>query len=86
MGFGTVYRLIVPNLTRLSVARSSDGIQITWKAVPGVSYRISYKSNLSETSWSDLPGDVVATGTTASKTDGLSGGQRFYRVMVLRAL
>jgi len=47
-------------------------------------YRVEYKSDLNETTWTDLPGDVVATGSIATKTDSIiSTPQRYYRVVLL---
>jgi hypothetical protein len=56
-----------------------------WTAIPGVSYRLQYKTNLGDTAWGDLVGDVTAAATTASKLDASPGtnATRFYRVFVL---
>ena len=62
----------------------ADGsVSLTWTASAGTQYRVQYKSNLTEVTWTDLPGDVTANGITAGKSDPLGIGQRFYRVMVL---
>jgi hypothetical protein len=56
-----------------------------WTAIPGAGYRVQYKTNLNAAAWSDLVGDVTATGTTASKADATLGtnATRFYRVFAL---
>ena len=41
------------------------------------------KSNLDDSSWTDLAPDVTASGLTASKSDPLGPEQRFYRVLAL---
>jgi hypothetical protein len=61
-----------------------DGIAtVTWSSVAGQTYRVQYKNSLSDSTWTDLPPDVTATGPTASKTDDVgSQAQRFYRVII----
>jgi hypothetical protein len=61
----------------------TPNVVITWSAVSNVSYRIQYKSDLGATNWTDLIGDVLASGSTASKTDLRTTANRFYRVQVL---
>ena len=60
------------------------GFTIGWRSVAGDRYRVQYKSSFSEASWTALGGDVLATGTFASKTDpNPLPPQRFYNVMVV---
>ncbi len=56
---------------------------ITWTALSNGTYRVQYKSDLNATSWTNLVGDVTATGSTASKTDIRTTTNRFYRLQVL---
>jgi len=44
---------------------------------------VQFKHSLDENNWTDLPGDVTATGAAASKTDALGVTSRFYRVIAL---
>jgi len=68
-----------------AVVATSGSVRIAWSAIPGKIYRVQFKSNLSESSWNDLNGDVVASGFTATKTDVIdSNAQRYYRVALLR--
>jgi hypothetical protein len=68
----------------LSVVRSGvTNVLITWSSLSNASYRVQFKSDLTLTNWTDLPGDVSATGSSASKTDTLTASNRFYRIMVL---
>ena len=46
-------------------------------------YRLERNHDLSPTNWIALPGDVISTGSTASKLDPLNSSHRFYRVRVL---
>jgi len=64
----------------ISVAGSV--VTIHWTAILGQSYRVQYKDNIDDASWSDLAPDVTASGAMASTTDTIIS-QRFYRVAVL---
>jgi hypothetical protein len=75
--------VVVPPLIE-AIAASRDTVTITWSAMQGMTYRVQFKSNQNESTWTDLPGDVTATGSTAMKTDVIDGNtQRFYRVRIL---
>jgi YD repeat-containing protein len=64
----------------------SGGLTLVWTSVAGRVYRVQFKNSLDDPAWSDLPGDVVAAGTRASKVDPTAGGlgRRFYRVMLVQ--
>jgi YD repeat-containing protein len=68
----------------LSITRATAGageFTIEWQAVAGKTYRVQYKDTLNAPVWSDVGGDVTASGGTAAKTDPTAGvPQRFYRV------
>ena len=68
-----------------SITAAGGAVTISWAADEGTTYRVQYKARVDSTEWIDLPGDVTATGPTASKTDDTLGGntQRFYRVGLL---
>jgi hypothetical protein len=61
---------------------TKTNIVITWSAVSNATYRVQFRSTLSA-AWTDLPGDVTATGSSASKTDAPSTAVGFYRIQVL---
>jgi hypothetical protein len=62
--------------------RLVNGI-LSWSAVIGATYRVEYKTNLSQATWA-VRGDVTATTATASFTDIPGPGPRcFYRVVSL---
>ena len=71
-----------PEIT--SIAASAGTVTLTWASVPGRTYRVQFKADLTESNWTDLSGDVTANGSTASKTDSTIGNapRRFYRVQV----
>jgi uncharacterized delta-60 repeat protein len=72
-----------PILKNLSLTPTQANLK--WRAISNRCYRVQYVSDLSSTNWTDLPGDVYATGNTASKSDSGAPGvtQRFYRVTQL---
>jgi len=64
-----------------TISASGGNITITWSAVAGLKYRVQFKPTLRASTWSDLPGDVTAGGTTATKTDNtVSGNERYYQI------
>jgi hypothetical protein len=67
------------------IERSSGSATTVWTAISGTSYRLQYRTNIADTTWTDLAGDIVAGGATAMKTDSTLGTNvtRFYRVFVL---
>src|SRR5205814_5779764 len=44
------------------IETSGDTVTISWSALPGVTYRVQFNSEQSESNWTDLPGDVTAEG------------------------
>jgi hypothetical protein len=67
-----------------SITSSGGMVTIRWSALAGLSYRVQFKTNLGQASWTDLQGDVIANGPTATKTDSTTAsGQRFYKLAVL---
>jgi hypothetical protein len=71
-----------PEITSLTVAGTSA--TVVWNSVAGKVYRPQYVPALGQATWTNVPGDVTATGPTASATDStLSGSQRFYRIVLL---
>jgi len=61
---------------------------VIWSAVPGRTYRVQFKDNVTGTTWMDVPGDVVAATPSASKIHtptyytGFFTNRRFYRVLL----
>jgi len=62
-----------------------ENLKLTWSSVAGVTYRLQYCTNMLSPAWMDEPGDVVATGSTASKSVKPSADTRthYYRVVAL---
>jgi hypothetical protein len=66
-----------------AVALSNNVLGLFWNAISGQTYRVQFKQNLSSANWTDLPPDVTAAGSSASKTDTIGSSARLYRVQVL---
>jgi uncharacterized delta-60 repeat protein len=77
--WGTDFPAVLKSLTR-----TANEVNVTWRAVSNRTYRVQYADDLAANDWRDVPGDVVATGDIASKTDVTTAGvkQRFYRVLM----
>jgi uncharacterized repeat protein (TIGR01451 family) len=71
----------VPNLR--SVTQTNGVVTIAWESRSGTTYTLQCKASVDEPIWVNIPGDVTATGDTASKTDILGPTpRRFYRVVI----
>jgi hypothetical protein len=71
-------------LSITSVTLTNGIATITWAAIPGGVYTLQLKTNRQDSNWISIPGNVTASGTTASKNDAVgSAAQRLYRVMVV---
>ncbi|MBL9172589.1 MAG: hypothetical protein JNL10_03555 [Verrucomicrobiales bacterium] len=70
-------------ITSLEVA--NGGVTVSWTSTPGQKYRLQSKPALSTLTWTDIPGDVTAAGSSASKVDPTGGGAglRFYQVITV---
>ncbi len=58
-------------------------VTLTWTAIPGVNYRVLHASSLAQPQWSNLSDDVTALNETATATDTVTVGDRYYRVHVV---
>ena len=56
---------------------------ISWTAILGQTYRLQYKTNLTDSAWVDLSADVIATNGTMNINDPAIYPQRFYRLQLL---
>ena len=77
---------VITNSVRGSISRVAGGaMQFNWPSVAGKIYRVAYKSNLTDPTWTDLNGSITATGTNSSWTDSTAAGasQRFYVVYAI---
>lgn len=67
------------------IATRWDGVALTirWRALKNEIYRVQFKSNLNQSGWTDVGGDVTAAGPYAEKAFNPAGPQCFCRVTVL---
>jgi uncharacterized repeat protein (TIGR01451 family) len=72
-----------PLLSEMMVLTNGE-VKLSWSAVPGVQYRVQYKSDLNDADWIDVVTPITASNTTANITDLIGPvPQRFYRILVL---
>ena len=66
----------------LQTTQTGHSLTLSWNSQSGTIYRVLFKTNLNQTSWTDSGARINASGTSASWTDPntLSSLQRFYRV------
>jgi hypothetical protein len=69
-----------------SVAPSpGSGIELAWRSVAGMTYRVLYSERLEEGYWTEVSEDIVADGAAIKWTDtrAVPSALRFYSVMVV---
>ncbi len=75
--------IAAPTPLMLPLSFAGDNVTISWNAVSNATYRVQHQPVLNTTHWTDLAGDVTATGNVAFKADLKTTTNRFYRVLVL---
>ena len=75
--------VVMPKPSIKAIAVSQDIVTLTWSAIPGQTYRVEYKTNLNDTAWVPLSGDVISADETASKADAVSSAECFYHIVVV---
>jgi autotransporter-associated beta strand protein len=76
------FTVTVVSAPTADISISGNVVTISWSAIAAQTYRVQYKDNIDDASWTDLAPDVTASGSIASTTDTTTS-QRFYRVAVL---
>jgi len=72
------------SVTASGGAGGSGGIVLIWTAIPGQTYRLQYKDDLTSAAWVSVIRDIIATGGTISATNTAAGSMhRFYRVLLV---
>lgn len=83
-GTNPVDQLSVLRVIRLT-ALADGSTTLLWSSVPGKTYRLEFKDDLSSSTWSSIGEDIFAIGSTSSRNDPFlnPSGRRFYRVLVV---
>ena len=64
-----------------SVVASNEQVSVTWSSIPGLHYRLQYKTNTADPSWNDLSPQVTATNAiTVAEDVSATNTVRVYRV------
>jgi Tol biopolymer transport system component len=76
-----------PSLTAFFATVTADpgspgAVWISWPALPGISYRVQFKNNLTDSQWQDAGGPVEIVGTQGFLRDAPAQNvKRFYRII-----
>ncbi len=66
-----------------SATQAGGVVTLVWDSSPGTTYTLQCKASFEDPIWIDIPGVVIATGETATKSDVLGPTpRRFYRVIL----
>jgi hypothetical protein len=65
-----------------SVSISNGLAVMNWIVPVNFSYRVQFKNNLTDTNWTDLTTDILATNSPVTVTNSISPTQQFYRLRV----
>jgi uncharacterized repeat protein (TIGR03803 family) len=84
LGSGTIYWFPMQPVLETAI-RTPGLLALNWSAVPGLAYQVQYKTNFTQTNWTDLGSTITATNGTMTAFDSIASGssQRFYRVALL---
>jgi Stage II sporulation protein/Putative Ig domain len=77
------FRVTVVARPVLQASFSGSQFHLSWAGVQGVTYRVQFKNQLSDSVWTDLNGNLIATGAVASFADEPGASRRFYRVLIV---
>lgn len=61
-------------------SQSGAAIVFTWQSVAGHTYQVQGRQSLTSGSWANIGAPVVASGTSTSVTNAISGNAQFFRV------
>lgn len=65
-----------------SVQCAGGACVLNWYSVAGLTYRVQSKFALTNGAWSNVAGDVTASGALASKSVSMGATQQFFRVVI----
>jgi hypothetical protein len=75
----------LPNAVPINATISGGNVNLSFLTQSGYTYTIYYKTNLSDTAWTQLTGGgnpVTGNGLTQTITDNPNQGHRFYRLSI----
>ncbi|MDB6123990.1 MAG: Endo,4-beta-xylanase precursor, partial [Pedosphaera sp.] len=79
----TVVVVAPPHISQLTTSPGGN-LLLVFDSYPGKTYRIQYKTNLTDSTWTTLGSDVTASSSSTSAPDSMDGNlQRFYRIIQL---
>ena len=67
----------------LPVQKTGNTIVLNWTASAGLKYRLQFKTDLNNPTWTEIASDITATNTVCSSTQPTAGEQKFYRVRLV---
>ncbi|WCJ60032.1 lamin tail domain-containing protein [Fontisphaera persica] len=70
----------LPQLPPGGLSLANGRLSLTFATVPGVTYRLQYKQQLTDAVWLDVAPPTNAAGATITLQDNLTAPQRFYRL------
>jgi hypothetical protein len=74
----------VTSLPPVAIQVSDDNVSLSWPTVVGAIYRIQYKNNLTDPTWTTLGSDQPGSGNPlVLKVDTIATTQRFYRILLV---
>jgi hypothetical protein len=83
-GTAGTFFIVANDLSATAPVFATSGITVGWNAITGLTYRVQYKINLTDSAWTDLAGDIIASNSVAVKLDPAStNSTRFYRIIAL---
>jgi hypothetical protein len=66
------------------MTQSSNSINFTWSALPGLVYQVQYTDTLSPLNWTNAGSPITATNNiVAASEDVTAASQQFYRLALL---
>jgi len=65
------------------LALTTGGVSLSWTTIPGQTYRVQFKNNLSDAAWTDSSGSVTTTNGVVTVTDPTILQRRFYRLVLM---
>jgi hypothetical protein len=80
----SVVLTVIPQPNIQSITMSGTNVTLVWSSLTNQTYRVEYKTVLTDATWTPLTPDVTATNATTTFTNSFGAAtQRFYHVFLL---